>query len=145
MLPDICSMKTLSLLQPWASLVMMGAKCFEVRSWSTAYRGPMLIHASAGKPLRREKMFFEQSEHFNRYITDMNLLPYGCIIGQVNLNQVVATEWLVQHFELFPEVSWKEELAFDDYSARRFAWQLSDPRPLEYFIPIKGRLGLWEY
>ena len=100
-------MKVLSLLQPWASLVMRGAKSFEVRSWSTAHRGPMLIHASAGKPSRREKLLFEQSEHFCRYILDMNLLPYGCILGKVNLQQVVATEWLVQHFEHFPEVNWK--------------------------------------
>ena len=32
-------MKALTLHQPWASLVMRGAKLYETRSWSTPYRG----------------------------------------------------------------------------------------------------------
>lgn len=39
-------MKALSLWQPWATLIAVGAKTFETRSWSTDYRGPLLIHAS---------------------------------------------------------------------------------------------------
>lgn len=39
--------KTLSLWQPWASLVALGVKTIETRSWSTEYRGPLAIHASA--------------------------------------------------------------------------------------------------
>ena len=39
-------MKCLSLWQPWASLVVIGAKRFETRSWPTNYRGPLLIHAA---------------------------------------------------------------------------------------------------
>jgi hypothetical protein len=42
-------MKAISLLQPWATLVAIGAKHFETRSWSTAFRGPLAIHASMGK------------------------------------------------------------------------------------------------
>ena len=38
--------KAVSLLQPWASLIAAGAKKFETRSWSTTYRGPLLICAS---------------------------------------------------------------------------------------------------
>lgn len=39
--------KTLTLLQPWASLVACGAKKIETRSWATKYRGPLAIHAAA--------------------------------------------------------------------------------------------------
>lgn len=39
-------MKALSLWQPWASLVAIGAKTIETRSWSTSYRGPLAIHAA---------------------------------------------------------------------------------------------------
>ena len=38
-------MKALSLRQPWATLVAIGAKQIETRSWSTAYRGTIAIHA----------------------------------------------------------------------------------------------------
>lgn len=43
-------MKALTLWQPWASLVALGAKTIETRSWSTRYRGPLAIHASAAVP-----------------------------------------------------------------------------------------------
>ena len=43
-------MKTLSIRQPFASLICRGIKTIENRSWDTTYRGRLLIHAS-GKPL----------------------------------------------------------------------------------------------
>lgn len=43
-------MKTLSIRQPFASLICRGIKTIENRSWKTAYRGKLLIHAS-GKSL----------------------------------------------------------------------------------------------
>ena len=39
-------MKALTLWQPWASLVALGVKTIETRSWSTTYRGPLAIHAA---------------------------------------------------------------------------------------------------
>lgn len=43
-------MRVLSIKQPWASMIVRGAKRFEVRSWKTDYRGPLLIHASSAAP-----------------------------------------------------------------------------------------------
>ena len=43
-------MKTLSIRQPFASLICRGIKTIENRSWNTSYRGKLLIHAS-GKPI----------------------------------------------------------------------------------------------
>ena len=43
-------MKTLSIRQPFASLICRGIKTIENRSWDTTYRGKLLIHSS-GKPL----------------------------------------------------------------------------------------------
>jgi hypothetical protein len=43
-------MKALSLWQPWATLVALGVKKLETRSWSTTYRGPLAIHATATMP-----------------------------------------------------------------------------------------------
>lgn len=39
-------METLSVKQPWASLIVCGAKDVENRTWTTPYRGRLLIHAS---------------------------------------------------------------------------------------------------
>ena len=39
-------MKVLSVKQPWASLLLEYGKDAENRSWTTEYRGPLIIHAS---------------------------------------------------------------------------------------------------
>lgn len=44
-------MKALSLWQPWASAIALGAKRVETRSWETLYRGPLLIHAAKRRPV----------------------------------------------------------------------------------------------
>lgn len=43
-------MKAITLWQPWASLVALGVKTIETRSWSTSYRGQLFIHAAAREP-----------------------------------------------------------------------------------------------
>jgi hypothetical protein len=39
-------MKTLSVRQPYAWLIVAGFKTIENRTWRTNYRGPLQIHAS---------------------------------------------------------------------------------------------------
>src|SRR5690349_22770127 len=80
-------MKAISLWQPWASLVSIGAKKIETRSWATAYRGPLAIHAAKKwtgelyRPCLEEPFqsalirHFETPEH----------LPLGCIVAQCRL------------------------------------------------------------
>ncbi len=43
-------MKCISLIQPWATLILSGAKRFETRGWRTPYRGPLATHASGRFP-----------------------------------------------------------------------------------------------
>lgn len=43
--------RLLSLWQPWASLIALGLKRYETRSWFTRYRGRLAIHA-AKRPVR---------------------------------------------------------------------------------------------
>jgi hypothetical protein len=42
--------KFLTIRQPWASLIAVGAKTIETRPFSTKYRGPLAIHAGLAKP-----------------------------------------------------------------------------------------------
>ena len=37
--------RVLTVRQPWASLIALGVKTIETRSWRTDYRGPLVIHA----------------------------------------------------------------------------------------------------
>lgn len=43
-------MKALTLTQPWATLVAIGAKRIETRSFQRSYRGPLAIHAAKTFP-----------------------------------------------------------------------------------------------
>lgn len=48
-------MKTLTLWQPWATLVALLVKLVETRSWATSYRGPVAIHAAKRLPAVPDK------------------------------------------------------------------------------------------
>ena len=41
-------MKTLTINQPFATLIVEGLKEYEFRTWKTNYRGEILIHAGKG-------------------------------------------------------------------------------------------------
>lgn len=40
-------MKTITVKQPWASLIVEGIKDIENRTWKTNFRGRVLVHAAA--------------------------------------------------------------------------------------------------
>lgn len=131
-------MRVLTLTQPWATLVAIGAKRIETRSWSTAYRGDIAIHAAKGFPKKARELVY--LEPFAERLKAAGIvlatdLPLGQIIAVVHLAGVVATKGLVLTVE---------ERAFGDYSDGRFAWVFGGgPRRLSPAIPCSGSLGLW--
>lgn len=133
-------MKALSLLQPWASLVVTGAKKLETRSWGTAYRGELLIHASTG----RAGALLTAEPPFPRYIKDFKQLPFGAIIGKVILSDVVKLEQLSLSDRVVNQLT-LEERAFGDYTNGRYAWVMEEPVQFKNPVFTKGTLGLWEY
>jgi hypothetical protein len=132
-------MKALSLTQPWATLVLLGVKRYETRSWQTAYRGPLAIHAArtfpqAARTLCRLEPF--PSALAAAGIHHWTQLPRGAVIGVVELCGCVPVE-------LLPPLSPEEE-AFGDYRPGRWAWELAIPTPLAAPLPCRGRLGLFD-
>ncbi len=136
-------MKTLSLLQPWASLVVIGTKQIETRSWSTAHRGPLLIHASKGKAGE----IFAHEPPFKKYIPEFKELPFGHIIGVVTLAEVIriGTGTLSNTSDANMNTLTMEEKAFGDYTPGRFAWLLQDPVAFKTPLGARGSLKLWEF
>jgi hypothetical protein len=134
-------MKVLSLTQPWASLICLGAKKIETRSWKSWYYGPLLIHASKSYPKWARETAME--EYFVDALTPHGVWAQpesvlGCIIGQVTLARCVPTTSPSLELDA-------RELAFGDYSPGRWAWILEDGHFLPKPIPVKGSLGIWEY
>lgn len=117
----------------------MGLKEIETRSWTTTYRGTLLIHASAGKA---GKLIAEQ-DIIKQYIPNYRSLPFGYIIGQVQLTDIVRLSELPLSPQDIDRMS-LEEKAFGN-NGSRYAWLFSGPEILDEPIPATGRLGLWEF
>lgn len=133
-------MKAISLWQPWATLIAIGAKQFETRSWDTNYRGPLAIHAT-----KRTANPDEWATAINKALSDAGLgwygqeLPYGCVVCTVELVDCLPTSEAVK----LPRLEGDEWL-FGDYTPGRFAWRLANVQPVAN-VPAVGRQGLWEW
>jgi hypothetical protein len=134
-------MKCLSVMQPWASLIVTGEKKIETRSWSTNYRGWLLIHASRKwekeqKDLCLQEPFFTSLlNHFKNGVSPI-LGTCGCIIGAVKLTDCHLTNaYCTQD---------AKELRFGDFSQGRYEWRLEQPHPLAVPVRHKGNVGLFE-
>ena len=142
-------MKALTLTQPWATLVAIGAKRIETRSWRTAYRGPLAIHAAKSWP--REALAFASSQACSEAFKSRGAMYWfarGSVVATCNLVECLpmqASGCLPGIFDDCPELDTPEERAFGDYSAGRWAWILEEVKSLDHPIPAKGALGLWEW
>lgn len=136
-------MKTLSLTQPWAQLIAVGAKSIETRSWYTGYRGPLLIHAAKGFPKWAKETCEEDEFRDALNGSTWKQLPTAGIICRCELLACVRTEDVHKLRGLGIEPTL--EVEFGDYSEGRYAWAM---RLVERFtepLPALGKLGLWEF
>jgi predicted transcriptional regulator len=117
-------MKTLSLKQPFAELVVSGKKTVELRKWNTKFRGEFLIHAS----------LTPHSESMKRF--GYSELPLGYIIGKAKLVDVKEYS--------SDEEFWKDRkkhLASKEFGRYGFILKDAERLPLK---ECKGKLGFWE-
>ncbi len=118
-------MKTLSIKQPFAELILQGRKKIELRKWSTKFRGEFLIHSSKSPDIAAmEKFGFSE-------------LPLGFIVGKAKLIDVkkyVDKEENERDKDLHLASS-----AWGDYG-----FVLESPKRIEK-IPAKGKLMFWEF
>jgi hypothetical protein len=91
-------MKFLTIRQPWASLIAVGAKQIETRPFSTKYRGPLAIHAGKAQPSRdlvRMGQWLTRWDYGEgRYVLSDGLgkwgaLPLGAVVAVCDLIDVV--------------------------------------------------------
>jgi activating signal cointegrator 1 len=135
-------MKALTMTQPWATLVAIGAKRIETRSWSTPYRGPLAIHAAKGWSRDDTLMCWEPefaAALMNAGIRTPGDLPLGSVVATCRLVACVGTG------SINPSKELTREFAFGDFSPGRYAWLLADIVALPDPIPARGQLGLWEF
>lgn len=141
------SVKAISLWEPWATLVAIGQKQFETRSWSTEYRGPLLICAA-------KRWRLEQNRVCNNLISLITVrgapwpeldrycnfwkrsFPLGHAVAVVNLANCIKTEECGVR-------AGSDEYLVGDYSPGRFAWQFTDLIRFRVPMPVRGAQGLF--
>lgn len=151
-------MKVLSVIQPFANLIAMGAKTIESRRQGTTYRGPLAIYAERVFPEGAKGLaeFCSQPPYAEILARDLApnanvdrslewyilghcaggylLFPVGCIVA-------VADLWDCQQIGNAPPPT-GIEAQLGDYTPGRWMWRLANVRRL--FPPIRCQIGLWD-
>ena len=131
-------MKTLTIKNPWAGLILLGMKDVENRTWKTDYRGKLLIHSSKSKKDLRENEDYiarniltqEEYDSLSKNINAQTVCrSFGKIIGEVELVDCV------QNYQS----KWAEK------EEGVWHWVLKNPIIYDRFIEAKGKLKLWEF
>lgn len=119
-------MKTLSIRQPWAWLIVNGHKDIENRSWYCRYRGKLLIHAAKSLvDYDDAAISFISGINKNIIIPDRKTIEVGGIVGSVVMVDCVRgskSPWFVGEY----------------------GFVLKKPEAVP-FLPCKGALGLFDF
>lgn len=160
-------MKAMTITQPYATLIATGHKTIETRGWYTNYRGKLAIHAGKNmKPVGgakglkslclRQPYYDSIRQSGQSWVEAYAALPLGAIVATCTLVDCIPVEDVEFHSDRTG--AWKrhtsgmifatsQEFVFGDYSRHcgRFAWLLSDIKPLATPIPATGHQGLWNW
>ena len=136
-------MRALTLWQPWASLVAIGAKQWETRSWGTSYRGPLLIHAAMRNPPKIDNplVFEEMIQALG--VADFAELPRGAVLAVVDLTGI----WKLippgpTELPICPSCL-NREMLLGDWANLRHVWRLRGGFRLRVPVHAAGKRGLW--
>jgi activating signal cointegrator 1 len=133
-------MIAISLWNPWSYLWLLpGEKTFETRSWYSAHRGPLLVHAAKARNPDVRAALGDPYIQSRLAAHGLNVcdLAYGALIGTVELIGC-------SRMDRMPEPNESERLV-GNWSPERFAWERG-PRVqiFENPIPYVGRQGFFE-
>ena len=149
-------MKAISLWQPWASAIAVGAKRIETRHWPTAYRGPLAIHA-AKRCIKSEMIGYGSSGAWCGALAPMgkrmgdnqdlwDLLPFGAIVAMCDLIDCRPTDSFMQaeldtagrpQGETDDLCAWTERM-MGNFAPGRYGWVFDNVKTLPDLIPWKG-------
>jgi hypothetical protein len=121
----------LGIQQPWAELILRGIKTLEIRSQPTRLRGRIYLYAS-----KRASPLPAAAAAAKRHQIDVESLPFGVLVGTVNLVGCRPCRAKDQQAACVPA----------NLLEGQFAWELSQPQPLA--LPLKVRFlpyGVWFY
>ena len=137
------NLRALPVKDPWATLIAIGAKQIETRSYRTRHRGPIAIHSSKALSREDQELCFQEPVRGAleragiRFPTDM---PRGAIIAVAEIAACAQVPGAQDWEEDIPP---EPERSFGFYSPGRWMWRLQSVHRLPEPIECRGMLGLW--
>ena len=126
-------MKTLTIKQPFASLIAEGYKEYEFRVLTTNYRGDILIHA--GKSIDKKAMM--RYEYLNlKY-------PTGKIIAKATITDCIPINSKMKKY-LEDSLIYYEAINRDEDAKPIYGFKLENVEKIDP-IAINGKLSFWEF
>lgn len=151
-------MRALTIWQPWASLIIVGAKPFEFRGWDFTVREPSLIGQrvvihSGARPVKPREVLdllrrVGREDDMTGLVVDKarellqrvnaahkcRLLPLAAGLGTAVLGRPRNAG-----------IIFGANVADSDRGAFNFAWPLSSIEPFAAPIPCRGAQGFWTW
>lgn len=140
-------MKTITIKQPYADVIVEGIKDIENRTWPTKFRGRVLIHASAMQ-VKARNVNYPHNEIWQMFVPKDNLMrayfsknTTSAIVGSVEIIDCV-----INH-----PSAWAEKcepiyrFGTDKIVQATYNWVLANPIKFPEPIPAKGKLSFWDY
>ncbi len=131
------TVKAITLQDPYGTLVATGHKQYETRSWTTPYRGLVVIHVGKTLAINWQDTIFLKLLR-DAGIPDPRKLPVGVAVCVCELTAIYRTEDVLAHIS-------DRELAFGNYAPGRAAWKLENVQRFDKPIPARGAQGLWNW
>lgn len=129
----------LSLTQPWASLMALGLKCIETRSWRPRYTGPIALHAAQGFDQSCRRLC-EVEPFRSALLSDAALDPDRPLAPQLPLGKVLAFARLDYSEQVLPGIHLPDEpeRTFGNYAIGRYMLHFS------HLHALQNRSRRWE-
>lgn len=132
-------MKAISLWQPWANLMVCGAKRIETRDYKTNVRGWVLIHAA--KRWGKDQAQWLEDNAPPCCKVDMSLIPRGAIVGAVRIVDCQQISDAGQAAGLMAQCGARNERRYGNYLPGRFAWITNACARFKTPVEWKGKQG----
>ena len=126
-------MKTLTIKQPFATLIVEGLKEYEFRTWKTNYRGEILIHDGKGVDKKAMKKYEYLGLEY----------PKGCIIGKATITDCIKIDDNARKI-LKEKNSIIYSNIIDNKDWTGYGFKLENVEKLEN-IEVCGKLSFWEF
>ena len=126
-------MKTITIKEPWATLIVEGYKEYEFRVWKTNYRGEVLIHA--GKSYDEDNL--NRFKHLNLKYSPGKIIAKAKITDCVLVDESFSKKMLE-----------KDEIVYSNLKRKRdkklYGFKMENIEKIDP-IEVNGKLSLWEY